>query len=340
MLNRTLSRYIRIFYIQRLSIFKLKFSEKKNENIRKKGDQVLKKLEFMNTKSISSKGSDTIDSFSNEAFEIENINISNPNDYFKKLNKIINKRIKMSVPKLILNIVVVIHSIYMLNQAYRKQKWDIELRIEYTAFIIVIIFCSVFMSLSMNSVFGDTIFKYRLYVFQLIPITVHCMSIIEPLIKVLIHKIKKREKMLSEEEFLNQLSDTNFKNQVKDIATQTFCIENILFFEGHYDLMNIVVNYYNKKNPSESNNQLFLSSDVLHKSKINPILNGSFDTIFKPQFEQIYLLYIKEDGIASININGNIISTIENQIENNNFTYLMFFEKRLEHLYIIIYIQE
>ncbi len=56
-------------------------------------------------------------------------------------SRCINEKIKMSVPKLLLNIVIIIHSIYMLFQAYCRQKWDKELRIEYTAFIVTIVLC-------------------------------------------------------------------------------------------------------------------------------------------------------------------------------------------------------
>ena len=62
-------------------------------------------------------------------------------DWENLKTRCINERIKMSVPKLILNLVVIIHSIYMIYQAFYKQKWDKELRKEYVAFVIVIIFC-------------------------------------------------------------------------------------------------------------------------------------------------------------------------------------------------------
>ncbi|ORX84018.1 hypothetical protein BCR32DRAFT_277475 [Anaeromyces robustus] len=356
----TLSKFIKIFYIQRLSIFKLKFSEKKNEKIHEKGSQVLKKIESTRIKNTSIKNIDN--NFSNDEFSIEDFTISDPNHYFKKLNKIINKKIKLyyvllpisslilyyliltirdskilktrcinenikiSLPKLILNIVIVVHSIYVFYQAYYKQKWDKELRKEYTAFVIVVIFCSVFMAISMKSVFGDLVFKYRIYIFQIIPMTVHLLCIIDPLIKIYFYSRKSREITLTEDEFLARLSDTSFKEQVKDIATQTFCIENLLFFEAYCDLMNIIIKYYNKKNiPSISNSEEnFSYSDVLKTDTTHQVLYQPFDPIFKPQYEQIYALYIKEDGIASINISSSVTSDIENQILNDNYSYLMF----------------
>jgi len=69
---------------------------------------------------------------------------------------------------------------------------------------------------------------------------------------------------------------------------------------------------------------------VLHKSVINPCLHNPFKSIFKPQFEQIYSLYIKEDGIASININSSTLKAIEDQVDNNNFTYLMFNQVKIK----------
>jgi len=307
-----------------------------------------------------------MDNFSNEEFEIGNFKISDPNHYFNNLNSIINKkitiyyiifpvtalviyyvilslkdwenlktrcineRIKMSVPKLILNFVVIIHSIYMIYQAFYKQKWDKELRKEYVAFVAVIIFCSIFMSLSLNSVFGDVVFKYRIYVFQMITMTVHVMCVIDPLINIFIHSKKQQNSVLTEEEFLLRLTDTNFKEQVKDITTQTFCIENLLFFEAHYDLMNIIIKYYNKKNGIPIQENVYSSSDVLHKTKLNPILYEPFDSIFKPQFEQIYNLYIKEDSIALINIESSTAHSIEDQIMNDKYSYLMFYDAAQE----------
>ncbi|OUM69208.1 hypothetical protein PIROE2DRAFT_2909 [Piromyces sp. E2] len=68
----------------------------------------------------------------------------------------------------------------------------------------------------------------------------------------------------------------------------------------------------------------YLNSDILHKSTINPVLYKQFDNVFKPKFIQIYNLYIKEDGIAAINIKSTTIKTIEEQMESDNYTYLMF----------------
>jgi len=45
----------------------------------------------------------------------------------------------------------------------------------------------------------------------------------------------------------------------------------------------------------------------------------------------MYLLYIKEDGIASINIKSSTVKTIEEHMESDNYTYLMFNEVRINH---------
>jgi len=68
----------------------------------------------------------------------------------------------------------------------------------------------------------------------------------------------------------------------------------------------------------------YSSSDILNKNALNPVLYKQFENVFKPQFEKIYNLYIKEDGIAAINIKSSTIKIIEEQMENNNFSYLMF----------------
>jgi len=63
---------------------------------------------------------------------------------------------------------------------------------------------------------------------------------------------------------------------------------------------------------------------VLHKNTINSFLYKPFDNIFKPKFEQVYNLYIKEDGVAAVNIKSSTIRIIEEQMENDNYSYLMF----------------
>ena len=70
----------------------------------------------------------------------------------------------------------------------------------------------------------------------------------------------------------------------------------------------------------------YISSDLLHRNTINPVLYKPFDNIFKNQFDQIYNLYIKEDGIAAINIKSSTLKTIEEQMETDNYNYLMFCE--------------
>jgi len=124
---------------------------------------------------------------------------------------------------------------------------------------------------------------------------------------------------------LEKLNNVVFKAQVKEIATNTFCIENVLFFDAHLELMNTIINYYGKKNllvPNEPTT--YSSSDVLRKSMINQALYRPFEECFKPQFDQIYNLYINEDGIASVNIKASTIRTIKEQMESNEYTYLMF----------------
>jgi len=66
----------------------------------------------------------------------------------------------------------------------------------------------------------------------------------------------------------------------------------------------------------------------MHKNTINQALYKPFELIFKSQYEQIYNLYIKEDGIASINIKSSTLRAIEEQMSNDNYTYLMFSQVR------------
>jgi len=47
----------------------------------------------------------------------------------------------LSYPKRIFNAIIMICSVYMLYQIYYVQKWDKELKIEYTSFIIVLFIC-------------------------------------------------------------------------------------------------------------------------------------------------------------------------------------------------------
>jgi len=62
----------------------------------------------------------------------------------------------------------------------------------------------------------------------------------------------------------------------------------------------------------------------LHKNTINPVLNKPFDNIFKPQYEKMYNLYICEGCMAAINIKSGTIKNIEEQMENDNYSFLMF----------------
>jgi len=363
--NLTFSRYIKVFYMQRLSIFKLQFSEKKKEKIHEKNDITLKVNMIKAKSNLGSLKSNSIekDSFNFDSLTLDSFNVADPVLYFKRLNSIINRKITfylvilpitcllvyylfitikdwdammepcineskdVSIPKIVFNGITFTTSIYLFYQAYYKQKWDIDIKIEYTSFILVSLFCTIIMQFAIRGKFGDTILLYRLYIFQLTPITIHNICVMKPIIQILISKLKKKdESMLSEEEFLDRLSDSSFKGQVREIAVQTFCIENLLFFETHHELMNFIIAYYSKRSTlaSLNENNGFENADVLHKSVINPCLHNPFKSIFKPQFEQIYSLYIKEDGIASININSSTLKAIEDQVENNNFSYLMF----------------
>jgi len=54
------------------------------------------------------------------------------------------------------------------------------------------------------------------------------------------------------------------------------------------------------------------------------LLYKPFDPIFKSQYDQIYYLYIKEGSIASVNLNSEVVAPIEDQMENNNYSYLMY----------------
>ncbi|OUM69209.1 hypothetical protein PIROE2DRAFT_2910 [Piromyces sp. E2] len=245
----------------------------------------------------------------------------------------VNEQKLFSTPKFALNVVIITTSFYMFYQAYVKQRWDRELKYEYTTFVIVDLICTICTVLAVDGHLGETVTKYRVYIFQVYSAVVHFICIIEPLIKIFISSYFDNNKgKLSEEGFLMRLNNSTFKAQVLDIATHTFCIENVLFFDAHIDLMNMVINYYSKKNnippPTESVNVScsYTSSDILHKNTINPSLYKPFDNVFKSQYEQIYNLYIKEDSIASINIKSSTIKDIEDQMENDNYSYLMFIQ--------------
>ncbi|ORX61093.1 hypothetical protein BCR36DRAFT_408073 [Piromyces finnis] len=291
----------------------------------------------------------------------DSFSVIDPITYFKRLNLIINKYITIylvivpllflfiysiaitiiywdkmkvncvnelkatSIPKLILNITIMTTSIYFFYQAYCKQKWDFEFRFEYTLFIAVVAICLTVMELTINGYTFDFMVQYRIYIFQFLSLALHASCIYEPLIKILLDNFKEKESKLTEEEFLMKFSNSNFKAQIKEIATNTFCIENVLFFDAHVDLMNMVISYYSKRNTiASADNTGYSSSDILHKSTINPVLYKPFDNIFKSKYEQIYNLYIKEDGIAAVNIKSSTIKAIEEQMENDNYSYLMF----------------
>jgi len=364
----TYSRYVRTYYMQRLSIFQLKFGEKKNSNSKKdKSGKLLLKDPVLSQsyENQTLKTSFSMTTTSSLSTEVGNdiFGIADPVLYFKKLNKIITKKITLilvvfpvvffvvysviisitnwdrmtktcvnedravGTPKTILNLVIITSSLFFFYQAFIKQKWDIELRLEYTIFIIFLALCTLIMQLTVRLYFPDDMVRYRSYIFLVLTTVLQFICVILPLIKIFINRFHKEEGKLTQEEFLAKMTNNVFKAQVKEIATKTFCIENVLFFDAHSDLMNIIINYYNKKNNipySESSN--YTSSDLLHRNTINPVLYKPFDNIFKNQFDQIYNLYIKEDGIAAINIKSSTLKTIEEQMETDNYNYLMFCE--------------
>jgi len=370
----TFSRYIRTYYMQKLSIFKLRFTEKKkgkgkgNDFNKSSGSVRLKEsfakdmtneTESSHKSSLHTKNSSISNDLSENSFVI-----GDPIIYFKKLNSIINKKItiilviipcllllihsivitilywngeesmkkpcvndhdQVGAPKMLLNIAILTSAVFLLYQAYYKQKWDKDIKTEYTIFVILDAFCTLFMQAIIRNAFGMTVLQYRGYTFHLFNIVIHGICVIEPLCKIFIYNHTEKEGKLTQEEFLNRLSNATFKAQVKDIANHTFCIENILFYEAYCNLMNMVIVFYNRKTTSgiyESGN--FTCSDILHKNVINPVLYKPFELNFKPQFEQVYNLYIKEDGIAAINIKSSTIRNIEEQMANENYTYLMF----------------
>eukprot|EP00833_Pecoramyces_ruminatium_P017260 jgi/Orpsp1_1/1191292/evm.model.d7180000084719.1 len=165
-----------------MSMFKFKFTEKRNKKIHEKdtisnssSGKVKEKGETtILIKSSSMKSSSLTYESSNEFSNTQSINSIDPITYLKKLEKIIkknnwnelkrtcpNERKEITYPKLITNIVIYISSIFMFYQAYIKQKWDREFKIEYTVIIIVQALCTLMIQLAVNGVLGDTIGQYR-----------------------------------------------------------------------------------------------------------------------------------------------------------------------------------
>ncbi|ORX76717.1 hypothetical protein BCR32DRAFT_271108 [Anaeromyces robustus] len=304
------------------------------------------------------KGSHTF----SEMNSLENFDITDPILYFKKLNSIINQKITIyliilpfivlfiyffiitihywssmtipcvnelrviSYPKLASNIIIVLSSFYLFYQAYYVQKWDKEIKIEYTVVVISDIFSTLLMQLIVHGVKNLTVLKYRVYAFQGFSLSIHAFCVITPLIKIYLRKYKKPEETLTKEEFLAKLDNSTFKAHVRDISTHTFCIENLLFFEAHKDLMNIVIHHYTKK-ASALNIDYSIhppNSNIVSKNALNAILYKPFDPYFKHHYEHIYNLYIKEDSIGRVNVESSTLRMIEEQMENDNYSYLMF----------------
>lgn len=372
----TFSRYTRTYYMQRLSIFKLRFSTRKNKKELPKNELYNKTSGSLRIKEegvISQKSNSFLPesnfSYGTNGTNDDSFGIADPVAYFKKLNSIINRKITIILviipvvaltiyytiltirywdpdqgtgmldacpnefkdvnrPKIALSVCIIVTSFYMFYEAYYKQKWDMELRIEYTIFVLMDAICFLIMELTVEGYMGRAMIRNRVYIFQMFALFIHIVCIVVPLLKILFSKLKKKDdSRLTEEEFLEKLSNPTFREQVRDISNHTFCIENLLFFIAHWDLMNIVIQYYAKKGNGGGilpTSNSYSSSDVLHKNTINPSLYKDFDPIFKPQYEQIYNLYINEEGIASVNIKSSTIKTIEEQMENDNYTYLMF----------------
>ena len=72
----------------------MRFSEKKNEKIRQKNDQIIKRIDSIKLKATIKK-SNNVDFFINDEFAVDNTKIGDPCIYFKRLNTIIN-RVKFS----------------------------------------------------------------------------------------------------------------------------------------------------------------------------------------------------------------------------------------------------
>jgi len=366
----TYSRYVRNYFMQRLSIFKLRFGESKNskqkhyikmDNSRSPETSSFSQqwdTQSYNT-SLITKGT----TVSNDD-SMDSLGITDPTVYFRKLNEIINRKLIITIvifpivfifmyniyitisywdrmvfkcinedrsvgtPKLVLSIIIITSSIYFFYQAYFKQKWDKEIRVEYSIYILGLLVCNILMQMTVRYKINDDWVRYRMYIFQVFVALVHFMCVIVPLIKIGITKLRNEDVKLTEGEFLVRLSSSSFRAQVKEIATSTFCIENVLFYEAHCDLMNMVISYYQKKANSFGNliNDTYGSSESLQKNMMNLAIYQPFDYVFKPQFDQVYNLYIKEDGIAAVNLKSSTIDTIERQIEYCNYSYLMFSE--------------
>ncbi|OUM69207.1 hypothetical protein PIROE2DRAFT_2908 [Piromyces sp. E2] len=244
------------FFMQRLSIFKLKFSEKKNSHIINgkfdtKSDKISMKTNEISSKELDMCSMKNSSYLSSKSVTVDSNDMFDPITYLKNLNLIINKYItiylvfiplfalliysiiltivkwnsmttncvnelkSVSVPKLILNSVIMISSFYFFFQAYYKQKWDLELRYEYTIFVVVVFICTVIMLLTVYDALCTTIMQYRIYIFQLVSISLQAVCIYEPLIRIVLDKFKEKENGLNEEEFLMKLSNTHFKAQVK-----------------------------------------------------------------------------------------------------------------------------
>jgi len=56
-------------------------------------------------------------------------------------NPCVNEHKQVGTSRLYLNIFIIVTSLYVLYQAYFKQRWDIEIKVEYTVYIITTIIC-------------------------------------------------------------------------------------------------------------------------------------------------------------------------------------------------------
>lgn len=53
----------------------------------------------------------------------------------------VNELKDVGISRMYLNIFIIVTSIFVLYQAYYKQKWDVEIKAEYTIYIATTIFC-------------------------------------------------------------------------------------------------------------------------------------------------------------------------------------------------------
>ncbi|OUM69212.1 hypothetical protein PIROE2DRAFT_2915 [Piromyces sp. E2] len=158
---------------------KVKDSNIKVKTLTKSENSKIKEMSYSQTWEASTlkTSSVTKDSSVSNDPTIDSFGITDPTLYFKKLNQIINRKLiiilvivpiifmlfyniyvtinqsdlmgsscvnenrMVSTPKLVLCSVIVASSFFLFYQAYKKQKWDREIRVEYLVFIVSLIMC-------------------------------------------------------------------------------------------------------------------------------------------------------------------------------------------------------